>query len=89
MEKVKQQVATDWQQAGTIYAYMGAVTESVSNLSELSDCSSHLEFVTLDFISQVSVSTEITRLIHYYVTANFFPIDWGKYLGIKKLSEKC
>jgi len=56
MEKVKQEEAADWQQAGTTSDYMGAVTESVSNLSVLSDSSSHLEYVTLDSISQAPSS---------------------------------
>lgn len=60
-EKVKQEMNKDMMQAGTISDYMGAVTESVGNLS-VSDCSSDSEFVTLDSISQVSAAPPMARM---------------------------
>jgi len=60
-QKVKQEMNKDLMQAGTISDYMGAVTESVGNLS-VSDCSSDSEFVTLDSISQVSAAPPMARM---------------------------
>jgi len=60
-EKVMQEINKDMVQAGTISDYMGAVTESVGNLS-VSDCSSDSEFVTFDSISQVSAAPPMAKM---------------------------
>ena len=61
-DKVKQKMAKDMMQGASISDYMGAVTESVSNLSLVSDSSSDSEFVTLDSISQVSAAASMVRM---------------------------
>jgi len=54
IEEVKLRVSKDMQQAGTISDYIGAVSDSMGNLSISSDSSSESEFITLDTISQAS-----------------------------------
>jgi len=50
----------DYQAAGTISEFMAGVTNSVGNLSMSSRTSSESDFVTLDSVSQVSESSQIS-----------------------------